>query len=51
MINFLRNYRIRRNSERLAAALAPTPLHEDDPATRSEAEYWDDRAAVMECVI
>lgn len=51
MINCLRNYRILRNSERFAAALAPTPLHEDDPATRSESEYWDERAAVMEVVL
>ena len=25
-----------------AAALAPTPLHEDDPRAGSEAEYWLD---------
>jgi hypothetical protein len=33
---------IRRQSSRFAAALAPLPLHEDDPVTQTEAEYWRD---------
>jgi hypothetical protein len=38
----LRAANIRARSSRLAAALAPLPLHEDAPETHTEAEYWRD---------